>query len=153
MKRFTLQLGHHPQLDLPLVQEVDRKECPWHTKPSKMPKRKGTRGRSGKGGTLRLTRSINKIKAMAMPLRQPNCPDIHPFSAVTMSLPRSSYSFMVGSHNSIARERSEQSRTKRSIVSSTTLGSAEAFSSLTDRAQESYPKRNIPGFIYQLKTS
>ncbi|KAK7323641.1 hypothetical protein VNO77_27124 [Canavalia gladiata] len=51
----------------------------------------------------------------------------------------SSYSFMVGSHNSIARERSEQSRTKRSIVSSTTLGSAEAFSSLTDRAQESYP--------------
>ncbi|KAK7298974.1 hypothetical protein VNO77_46297 [Canavalia gladiata] len=61
------------------------------------------------------------------------------WGAVTMSLPRSSYSFMVGSHNSIARERSEQSRTKRSIVSSTTLGSAEAFSSLTDRAQESYP--------------
>lgn len=42
-------------------------------------------------------------------------------------LPRSSYSFMVWSHNSIVRERSEQSRTKRSIVSSTTLGSAEAF--------------------------
>lgn len=38
-------------------------------------------------------------------------------------------------------------------MSSTFLGSAEAFSSLTDRAQESYPKRNIQArFSFSLET-